>query len=887
MATLEPVDFDPFAPAPATGTAPAAPSVSLEPVDHDPFKPTVAKRGILAPSVEMSDGTVEIGLPEIIHAPLAGAKALWDTLAADPNADPSQYAGDAFNAATAAITGPVGAGVKAAAKAVVAPTATESAARLGVQMPRAATGGSATQALGTLAKEAPAPLTGNPLVKAAGESATALRDVGKQTLEGTGTGRPAQQGVKDWMSARGAGQEALEAEAGMVAKPKTMAAIEAPAVPEGASRIVTPDGSMEVVARPRLVELDDLNAAAGKFQPRDRTRGEYVSGVYERAARLDPEQLKPNRVSDSGAPLLLPDGKTIISGNGRVMSIAEVYRNPQLAERAAAYRASLGPEAANMRQPVRVMVTEGLGGDDAARFADLSNRGRIAQMSATERAARDAKSLGSDGVRLYQGGEFTAPQNEAFLRAFTSKAVASGEGAAFSKNGQLTQEGIQRMRNAVLASAYDDQALLSRLVESSDDNMRALTGALTDVSPKMSGLKADVASGAVKADLDPTKPLMEAVRKIADLRNKGSNPAQYFAQADAFDDLSPDAASWIRALYGDDLRRPLSRDKMTALLNAYADEAAKHAPGGLFDDPTTASDVLAVAMRAAGKDAAPVAADAAPVAARQAAPAPVADDVAAATSDDSLKAWSARPKTAQEVVFEARKAKLADALGMDANITPTAAINRIDEMMRSTASADVSGLLKAKKAVDAETWSDIGREILTRSGLGDDLTAFAASYGRMTDTAKKAMFGSDLKARLDDLANASQALGRLDQLATPELMTALDKVPIIGGLMANRFGQAGTLGAVAMVDGGLASLPTAAGSYAVTKFLSRPKGASALTRWMDALAARAGRMDASSNVAMTVAARNLAKELAEEADADQKRIEADLLAASEAMRGRR
>lgn len=363
-----------------------------------------------------------------------------------------------------------------------------------------------------------------------------------------------------------------------------------------AVRIVTPDSAMEIAARPQIVELDTLKSAQGKFQPRDRSRAEYVQEARERASRLDPAQLGVSRVSDSGAPIVLDDG-TIISGNGRTMSIEEAYSNPALAAQAEAYKASLGPEAAGMRQPVLVMRAEGLSGDDAVKFADLSNRGRIAQMSATERAQRDATALG-DGILLYQGGDFEAPQNAEFLRAFMEKAATRTERAALSKDGFLTQEGAQRLRNAVLAAAYDDAPTLSRMLESTDDNIRSITGALTDAAPKFAGLRADIRAGVVMPEMDATKQITDAVKLIADLRSRRVRPADFFAQKDAFGGTDPIVESWVRAFYNDDLARPISREKMTAVLNAYADEAVKHRPGGLFPDETTAKDVLNVAQKA-------------------------------------------------------------------------------------------------------------------------------------------------------------------------------------------------------------------------------------------------------------------------------------------------
>ena len=85
------------------------------------------------------------------------------------------------------------------------------------------------------------------------------------------------------------------------------------------------------------MEAASLRQASGELQPRDRARAESVVGVRERAARLDPSRLLPQRRSDSGAPIVSPDG-TILSGNGRVLSIREAYKDPKLIR---AYRATV------------------------------------------------------------------------------------------------------------------------------------------------------------------------------------------------------------------------------------------------------------------------------------------------------------------------------------------------------------------------------------------------------------------------------------------------------------------------------------------------------------------------------------------------------------------
>src|SRR5690606_674630 len=104
-----------------------------------------------------------------------------------------------------------------------------------------------------------------------------------------------------------------------------------------------------------------------------------------------------------------------------------VYSDPALKARADAYRAMLGPAAEGMAQPVLVMRLPQMGDEELRRFADLSNRSRIAAMSATERAQRDAAAAGPAVMGLYQGGEFTSPANQEFFRAFATSVVSDAE----------------------------------------------------------------------------------------------------------------------------------------------------------------------------------------------------------------------------------------------------------------------------------------------------------------------------------------------------------------------------------------------------------------------------------------------------------------------------
>lgn len=805
----------------------------------------------------------------------------------------------------------------------------EAAERLGVSLPR----GVDSRTAGAL-KEVPVPdVVGNPLVTSADQ---ALRDVaaaGQNISRNRVSPEKGAASIADWMKsatddvADDAARAAPQADDASRAVAQADMPVDAPDIPDipdappapnlgpqqPVTRVVTPDQSMEVAARPQLVELADLKRASGDLQPRDRGRAEYTTEVLERAARLDPEQLRPGRVSDSGAPIVLPDG-TIVSGNGRALSIARVYSDPALAEKAAAYRASLGPEAANMKNPVLVMRTDDMTPEAAAKFADLSNRGRIAALGATERAARDAKALGADGVALYRGGDFDAPQNADFMRYFIEKVATPAERNALSKDGRLTMEGMARMRGSILASAYDDAPTLSKMLESTDDNIRNLTGALTDAAPKMAALKADIKAGVVLPEMDATPQIAAAVRKINDLRNQGTTADRWFAQLDAFDDTDPLVKEWVRAFHTDDLARPQSRQKMAEVLDAYAEEARKHAPGGLFDDPTTAGDVLNVARRSgdegvrgapaagadvlesgaqgngarnaegglqAGRSAARESGGGTVQSGRQAGdgiPGQAGNGREGQTRDGlSLENALPPPKSAQEVLLDANKKRLGDALGMSGDFRPSMALNRIEELARSGSAADTASLLKAKALLGDEAWTNVSSGILAKMGAGraNDIEKFSEAWKALPENGKKALFGgNEMASTLDDFVTVFEKVPRLHKMANPLVKRAqqrlIDEVPIVGPILANRLGNAAVHATTGALSGGIG---TGASSTAIVvgKFLSRPSSVKSLTRWAKAYSALQEN-GKNAATALSIASRVLARELANETGEDEAKI---------------
>jgi hypothetical protein len=394
--------------------------------------------------------------------------------------------------------------------------------------------------------------------------------------------------------------------------PETAISYGAGSVPR---RIITPDSSIEVSVEPKFVELEDLIHATGDLQVRDRSRAESQIEAFERAIKLDPEQLMPNRVADAGAPIVIANpagGYTIVSGNGRVLSLRQVYGDETLTWKANQYRDRLGPAADGYRRPVLVsVITDNLSEAELVKFAERANRSRTAHMSVTEKAQRDAQAAGIDLMMLYQGGDFMNKENQPFFRAFMRKVATPQEMGEMSKNGVLTKTGLDRLNAAVLDSAYDDTGVLSLMLESTDNNIKSISSAYRDAAPVFMKLRAEIANGLVREEMDITPFMMEAARFVNDARDRGIKISNALAQVDAFNPMDPVVDRLIRQFYNPELTRANSALRISENLRLYAEAAREKKLGGFFEDNTTPLDVMSAAERqlARGADETLLAAD--------------------------------------------------------------------------------------------------------------------------------------------------------------------------------------------------------------------------------------------------------------------------------------
>ena len=135
--------------------------------------------------------------------------------------------------------------------------------------------------------------------------------------------------------------------------------------------------------------------------------------------------------------------------------------------------------------------------------------------------------------------------------------------------GNLSQTGVQRMRNAMLYEAYGDSQTLSRLIENTDQVAKNVLNALTSIAPKVAQTQQGIDSGKLSSDVNISKDVIQAVEKYNQLNAQGFKISDYLAQEDFVGDLSPEAREILTIF--DENRR--SGKRIAQVLGAYLDQA--------------------------------------------------------------------------------------------------------------------------------------------------------------------------------------------------------------------------------------------------------------------------------------------------------------------------
>lgn len=309
-------------------------------------------------------------------------------------------------------------------------------------------------------------------------------------------------------------------------------------------------------------------------QFRDRDRASSQAQINNIARNLDPRKLASSPTMDMGAPLLALDGKTIIAGNGRSMAIQQAYQEGG----ADGYRQFLQDNSAHfgidpaqlseMENPVLVRrLTSPV---DIAQVAINSNEQGGMRMSDLEQAKVDARRLPSmDNFVANDDGDINSADNQYFIGQFIKNQPENVRNELLDSRGNLSQTGVQRMRNAMLYEAYGDSQTLSRLIENTDQGAKNVLNALTSIAPKVAQTQQGIDSGKLSSDVNISKDVIQAVEKYNQLNAQGFKISDYLAQEDFVGDLSPEAREILTIF--DENRR--SGKRIAQVLGAYFDQA--------------------------------------------------------------------------------------------------------------------------------------------------------------------------------------------------------------------------------------------------------------------------------------------------------------------------
>lgn len=369
--------------------------------------------------------------------------------------------------------------------------------------------------------------------------------------------------------------------------------------PPGADRragptanVVTPAGR-EVKIRYRVVDAGNLitsNTDTGAanpnypaaLQPRNRSRGASDIQINDIAQNIRPQLLGMSATTSDGAPIISHKG-VVESGNGRTLAIQRAYS--QKLESAKKYKQWLkdqGYDISGMKAPVLVRQRETAMTDAEMRaYTRESNERTTAQMSATEQAQADAKSI-APILGDFVGGDIGSAANRDFVRKFARDVVSkTDQGGMFSSDGVLSQEGRRRIEGALLSAAYDSPELVADLLENTDSDIKAISGALLDVAGPWAQMRADAKSGGIPADMDLTANLIGAVNLVRRARADGRSINDLANQADLISgEVDPATKDFLRLLFsGDQYNRARGRNPVAQDLAAYVSIAQSTVPG--------------------------------------------------------------------------------------------------------------------------------------------------------------------------------------------------------------------------------------------------------------------------------------------------------------------
>ncbi len=359
--------------------------------------------------------------------------------------------------------------------------------------------------------------------------------------------------------------------------------------------------SHEPNGQPNKVYPEDI-------QPRDRQRLSSIQQMADIAKNLNPEMLLADQKAiDRGTPITRPDN-VVLSGNGRAGAVKLAaadypdsygsYKQSFLDQaRKFGFTPAQVEQLGKMRDPVLVRERVNPVGTDAE-FARAANGLDKLQYGASEQANLDAGKINDNalsGLVVSPGASvdeaIRSPHGEALRNTFLRSIPKEDARGMMDANGQLSRDGLQRIKAALFAKTYPGdagQSLLRTFTESTDPVLKNVESALFQSLPAMSRAEAMARSGGRDAALSLGEDLARAIQEYQALKGRGLNDVQMAAEISQRQSpsllgaeagaLTPEQGLLLKHIT--DLGASRSPVRLRTFLESYAHAVEAEPPGG-------------------------------------------------------------------------------------------------------------------------------------------------------------------------------------------------------------------------------------------------------------------------------------------------------------------
>lgn len=342
---------------------------------------------------------------------------------------------------------------------------------------------------------------------------------------------------------------------------KNLDSVKVPAMGEpihgikGTETTVVTDSGKEIRVRYRAVPASRVitshdaetmvpnKAYPQELQPRDRQRVSMQEQVTAMANELRPADLGAGRNLNQGAPIIRKDG-VVLNGNGRAMAIQKVTAAG--GDKATAYRKYIfehskefGLSRSSLAQLRKYMLVREVVDDiDADTMQDIiGSTAGGSRMGASEQAKADAKKIKPRDLDSYvdnEQGDLTTAANQNFVANILYRIVGKNERNAYTdEHGNVNADGIQRVKRALFSLAYNDDGLIDKMAESTDDNIRNVSRGLMSAAPAFARVNLAVKDGQAY-EYDAGKTISDAVKHLDALRREGKPVKDYLNEQSMF-----------------------------------------------------------------------------------------------------------------------------------------------------------------------------------------------------------------------------------------------------------------------------------------------------------------------------------------------------------------